>query len=271
VSSLRGPGRPAPPPPVPATPAAPAETGPEHLHPALWRAHQVARGGLRVLPSRFAELDAALPGGGWPVGALAELLLPHPGVGELRLLAPALAAVQQAGGGLMWFDPPALPCAWALADLGLDARRLVVVRPRTPLKGAARERLPAADMLWALEQALRSGQAGAVLGWLPARLPADALRRLQLAAQGHDGPAFLLRHPDAARQPSAAPLRLQLAVAVPDALRLTLLKRRGPPAAAPLLLALPPELSASAWARAEAAAVPVATPPAGAAAAGPAW
>jgi protein ImuA len=33
-----------------------------------------------------------LPGGGWPQGVVTELLLPHPGVGELRLLAPALAA-----------------------------------------------------------------------------------------------------------------------------------------------------------------------------------
>jgi protein ImuA len=48
-----------------------------------------------VLASGHAALDAQLPGGGWPVGALTELLLPHPGVGELRLLAPALAALQR--------------------------------------------------------------------------------------------------------------------------------------------------------------------------------
>ncbi len=51
-------------------------------------------------------------------------------------------------------------------------------------------------------------------------------------------------------QPSAAPLRLLLSSAGPDLLRVSLLKRRGPPLAQPLVLALPPVLSAPALARA---------------------
>lgn len=224
---------------------------PEQLHPALWRAHQMGRTGEAACPSGFAELDAQLPGGGWPARVLTELLLPHPGVGELRLLAPALAALQQLQRCLLWLDPPAAPCAWALQALGLDMRQLVVVRPRRELKAArARALLPAADMLWALEQALKSGHLGAVLAWLPARLPADALRRLQLAAQAHEGPVFLLREAEARTRPSAAPLRLLLASAGPDVLRVTLLKRRGPPPAQPLQLMLPPVLSEPALARA---------------------
>ncbi len=221
------------------------------LHPALWHAHQLARPGGSVRPSRFAVLDAALPGGGWPTQALTELLLPHPGLGELRLLAPALAAVQGAGHSLMWFDPPAAPCAWALGALGIDTAQLVVVHPRQPVRGAARQRLPAADVLWALEQALKSGHVGAVVAWLPARLPVDTLRRLQLAAQAHDGPAFVLRDVAARQQASAAPLRLLLAAAGADMLRVTVFKRRGLPLAQPLLLALPPVLSAAGLARAQ--------------------
>jgi protein ImuA len=233
-------------------PASPSATVPalDALHPALWHAHQLARPGGQVRPSRFSALDAVLPGGGWPTQAITELLLPHPGLGELRLLAPVLAAVQAGGGSLMWFDPPAAPCAWALGALGIDTAQLVVVQPRQALRGPARQRLPAADVLWALEQALKSGHVGAVLAWLPARLPADTLRRLQLAAQAHDGPAFLLRDVAARLQPSAAPLRLLLAAAGPDRLRITLLKRRGPPLAQPLDLALPPVLSAAGLARA---------------------
>ena len=60
-----------------------------------------------------------------------------------------------------------------------------------------RQLLPQADVLWALEQALKSGHVGAVLAWLPAPVKADALRRLQLAAQAHDGPAFIFREIDA--------------------------------------------------------------------------
>jgi protein ImuA len=239
-----------------------ARPAPEDLHPDLWRAHQLGRPHEAVAPSGYAELDAQLPGGGWPASVLTELLLPHPGVGELRLLAPVLAALQRQQRSLMWFDPPALPCAWTLQALGLDLRQLVVVRARHELKAArTRERLPAADVLWALEHALKSGHLGAALAWLPARLPADALRRLQLAAQGHDGPVFLLREAQARTrlnaastiQPSVAPLRLLLASAGPDLLRLTLFKRRGPPLAQPLTLALVPVLSPPALARALAA------------------
>ena len=233
-----------------------------------------------ALASGFAELDAQLPGGGWPAGVLTELLLPHAGVGELRVLAPVLAGLQNRQRSLMWFDPPAAPCAWALAALGINVAQLVVVHSRQHVKPAgpqrpkaflppppeggehtsggrafAREPLPAADILWALEHALKSGHLGAVLAWLPARLPADALRRLQLAAQAHDGPAFLLRGVQARSQPSAAPLRLLLASAGPDALRVAVLKRRGPPLAQPLTLALPPVLSAPARMRALAARV----------------
>jgi protein ImuA len=208
--------------------------------------------GKTALTSGFALLDAELPGGGWPTGVLTELLLPHAGVGELRLLAPVLAGLQRDRRSLMWLDPPAAPCAWALSALGIDVQQLVVVQSRDGLKGRARDLLPAADILWALEQALKSGHVGAVLAWLPSRLPADALRRLQLAAQAHDGPAFLLRDAQVRTRPSPAPLRLLLGSAGPDLLRVTLLKRRGPPLAQAITLTLAPVLSATALARATA-------------------
>lgn len=241
-------------PPAPAAPEAAPGAAPEDLHPALWRAHQLGRGRGTVVASGFVELDAVLPGGGWPVSTLSELLLPHAGLGELRLLAPALAAVQAQQRDVLLFDPPARPCAWVCNACGLQLQQLYVVHSRSKAQGRAGGPLPAADLLWALEQALKSGHAGAVLAWLPARLPADALRRLQLAAQGHDGPAFLLRDEAARHKPSPAPLRLLLRVAgrdSPDLLRVQLLKRRGPPLLQPLALALPPVLSAPALARAQ--------------------
>jgi protein ImuA len=216
---------------------------PEVLHPALWRGHQFGQGAGRALASGFAALDAQLPGGGWPRHVLTELLLAHPGVGEMRLLAPSLAATLRADRLVMLFDPPATLSAWALAQIGLDAERMLVVSGRSKASAEA-------GSLWALEQALRSGHVGAVLAWLPQRLRAERLRRLQLAAQGHDGPAFVLREMAARQHPTAAPLRLALQPAGPDRLALHLLKRRGPPLAAPLQLALPPVLSAAARGRA---------------------
>jgi len=258
---LAAPGAPSAPEPGPPRPGLPWP-GLEQLHPALWRAHQLGRQREAGGTSGFAPLDAELPGGGWPVRGLAELLLPHPGVGEVRLLAPALAAVQQAGRCVMLFEPPADPCGWALGACGLDVRQLVWVRSRAGPGARPREAPAAADVLWALEQALRSGHVGAVLAWLPAGLRADALRRLQLAAQSHDGPAFLLRHAQAGARPSPAVLRLLLAPAGPDLLEVRVLKRRGPPLEQPLRLELPPVLAAPARRRArrpaEAPAGPVA-------------
>jgi protein ImuA len=107
-----------------------------------------------------------------------------------------------------------------------------------------------ADLLWPLEQALRSGHVGAVVAWAPPGLKGEALRRMQLAAHAHDGPAFVLRPPAAAHQPSPAPLRLALEGAGPDALDVRVLKRCGPALEHPLRLALPPVLSETALARA---------------------
>ncbi len=267
------PALPCAPPVSPASPGAPphALRDPVALHPSLWRASQVGGGRRRVTASGFDLLDAQLPGGGWPHGELTELLLAQPGIGELRLLAPALAAVAQAGDGtaagdgavgsrcVMLFDPPAALSAWALLQQGLSSRHWLVVHSRAghgtdggpggPPRGAPRGAnrlaplLPGADLLWALEQALRSGQLGAALAWLPLSLRADALRRLQLAAQAHDGPVFMFRDAQARSRPSAAPLRLLLQPAGVDGLSLRLLKRRGPPLADALRLALPSVLT----------------------------
>ncbi len=209
---------------------------PERLRPVLWRGDQMEGSVDRALPSGFAALDAQLPGGGWPRRVLTELLLPHPGVGEIRLLGPCLTAMQRQGRLVMLFDPPARLSAQALTQLGFDVAQLLVVHTRARV-------IPGSDSLWAFEQALKSGHVGAVLAWLPPRLRADRLRRLQLAAQAHDGPAFVLREWAAQQRPTAAPLRLALRAGGADMLELKILKRRGPPLASPVLLNLPLVLS----------------------------
>jgi protein ImuA len=259
----------------PPQPSAPRATGPDPaaLHPLVWRAHQLGRQAIAAEPSGWATLDAQLPGGGWPHRALSELLLPHPGVGELRLLAHALAAVQRAGRLVMLFDPPAQLCAWAVAALGIEPEQLLVLHTRLEpglwATGGAHAAAPGrsagvapreaagggGDSLWALEQALKSGHVGAVLAWLPPRLRIERLRRLQLAAAAHQGPAFVLRESAAAAHPTPAPLRLQLAPAGGDQLTLQLLKRRGPPLEQPLQLRLPAVLGLAAARRAQAARV----------------
>ncbi len=233
---------------------------PETLHPALWRGHQLGRPVGHGVSTGFHELDEQLPGSGWPRRALSELLLPHLGIGEIRLLAPALVAVQQAGRLVMLFDPPAVLCGWALAGMGLAVEQLLLIQSASyvsvdPVRpGPSRRPVGAPARLWALEQALKSGHVGAVLAWLPPCLSPDRLRRLQLAAQAHDGPAFVLREAAAQAAPSASPLRLGLRAAGVDQLAVNVFKRRGPPLLQPVHLRLPPMLPSMAARRAAAAA-----------------
>src|SRR5262245_37944179 len=65
-------------------------------HPCIWRRGSAPLGTLDIQPSGIAELDARLPGGGWPRGALSEILIQHDGIGECSLVLPALAAMTRA-------------------------------------------------------------------------------------------------------------------------------------------------------------------------------
>jgi protein ImuA len=195
--------------------------------PDVWRGDRLAQASLPALATGFDELNAELPGGGWPHGALTELLVDGSGLGELSLLLPALARIRGEGGWTLLVAPPHPLHAPAWAAAGVDLARLVVV---SPAEGR--------DALWVLEQALTSGAPKAVLGWAP-QADARAVRRLQVAAAASSATAFLFRPLRAAREASAAPLRLALAAASQGHLAVGILKRRGAPLAAPLHLTLP--------------------------------
>jgi hypothetical protein len=195
----------------------------ELLHnPLVWRGDRLARTDASVA-SGFAELDRELPGGGWPKGGLTELLQDEEGIGELRLLLPALKNLMQAGEWIALVTPPHIPYAPAFAGCGIDPARVVVV-------AAAEEK----NRWWAAEQVLRANSAGAVLFW-PQAVDDQRLRRLQLAAQEGEAPAFLFTGIARAAQPSPSPLRILLS-AEESRLRVDVFKRRGGIMARPLLL-----------------------------------
>jgi hypothetical protein len=205
----------------------------ELLHnPLVWRGDRLARTDA-VVASGFAELDRELPGGGWPKGGLTELLQDDQGIGELRLLLPALRCLTQAGEWIALVAPPHIPYAPAFAGCGIDPARMVVV-------AAAEEK----NRGWAAEQVLRANSAGAVLFW-PQAVDDQRLRRLQLAAQESEAPAFLFMRTARAAQPSPSPLRILLS-AEETRLRVDILKRRGGFVANPLLLDVAAHSSAAA-------------------------
>jgi len=185
-------------------------------HAGVWRGRRGNRG-LPVQASGHAALDALLPGGGWPLGALSELVVECHGLGELRLLLPALRqrlGAQGGAGWLLWIAPPYIPYAPALSAAGIDlSHTLIVQAPRV------------SDALWAAEQALHSGQCANVLLWAhPVGL--QGMRRLQLAAEAGRAMVVLFRPPAALGDSTVAALRLRLCP-VPGGLRVHLLKSRG--------------------------------------------
>ena len=192
----------------------------------VWRAGQLPCA-EPALATGFDALDAELPGGGWPVASLVEVLAPQ-GRGALRLLLPALARLSRCEDRwICWVAPPWLPCATALQAAGVDISRLLLVHPK------ARQ-----DGLWAVEQSLRSGTCSAVLAW-PALDDTRWLRRLQLAAVAGEALGVLFRSPACAASPSPAALRLQLHPRRGRKLAVSILKRRGGPSGRSLQLDFP--------------------------------
>ena len=191
-------------------------------NPAIWRGDDCAPEPAAV-PSGFAALDAALPGRGWPQGALTELLLEREGIGEIRLTLPALAHVQAQQRDVVWIAPPHRPYAPALAAAGLDLARFFIVHCKAPK-----------DALWAFEQALRAPECGAAFAWLPTH-DERALRRLQVAARDGRTWGALWRRPGQRGSATAAPLRLALSPK-DGQLAVRVLKRRGAELPQPVLI-----------------------------------
>ncbi len=197
---------------------------PSSLAGLVWRGGAMASGCSGLTSSGYASLDELLPGGGWPHRGLIELLLQQNGIGEMRLLLPALQRLS--GQRIALLQPPHLPQLSGLRAQGFLPERMLWIRA---------SRL--SDVLWSAEQVLRNGSCGALLLWQGA-MRAEALRRLQMAAQASDMLCWVLRPLAMADMPSPAPLRLALRPH-PEGLRIDVLKRRGPQCLAPLLLQWP--------------------------------
>jgi protein ImuA len=181
---------------------------------SVWRADQMGSYQAAVTPTGHSALDRELPNGGWPSAALIELLLQQAGIGEMRLLRPALDVISRKR-RIALLQPPHLPQIAAWTAWGLPADRLLWIK-------TARS----ADALWSAEQILRNGSCGALVFWQQQVRP-ESLRRLHLAAQGTDILFWMMRPLACAQDASPSPLRLALRPAM-GGIDIGIVKRRGP-------------------------------------------
>jgi protein ImuA len=175
-----------------------------------------------VTSTGYPVLDKELPNGGWPSAALIELLVQQAGIGEMRLLRPALRAIAKKR-RIALVQPPHLPQIAAWTGWGMPVDRLLWVKTGR-----------SADALWTAEQILRNGSCGALLFWQQ-QVRAESLRRLHLAAQGTEILFWMMRPIACMQDASPSPLRLALRPAA-GGMAIDIVKRRGPQRDEPLFL-----------------------------------
>lgn len=154
----------------------------EHLHNKrlIWRANQQSNF-VKGNSTGFKELDQALQGG-FPEHGVVDIDTPI-GIGEIRLLLPALRARQQQHERLLVFiSAPMQINGEMLAEYGFPLEQVLIIQPQN-----------VEHALWSAEQCLRSGCAHSVLLWHQ-ELEISQAKRLQLAAEQGDALHFIFRH-----------------------------------------------------------------------------
>ncbi len=164
---------------------------------ALWRGRDQYNNDASI-STGFSALDDALPGNGWSIGCLTELMCVQQGVGELSLLLPALQRITADDQWAALINPPHVPYAPALANAGIKLDHLLIINCKDD-----------ADTLWACEQVLRAGVFAAVIGWV-GRSTAQKQRRLQLAAETGRAWATVFRPGNACKEHSPAAIRIAI-------------------------------------------------------------
>lgn len=165
--------------------------------PRVWQGPRHAQ--ATVEPTGHANLDAALPGGGLPIGALVEVLHEFDGTCEMTLLLSLIARASRTQHRIVFVNPPYIPYAPAFVAAGVDPSCLHTIKDCGD------------ESLWAAEQCLRSSTCALVACW-PRQANDRQLRRLQLAAEGGRAIGVVFRPARMAMTTSPAALRLRAGV-----------------------------------------------------------
>lgn len=148
----------------------------------LWQANHT-QSIANVLHSGFKELDIALQGGFPEYGVID--IRSQLGIGELRLLLPSILTRQQQRQTelLTFVAPPMSINSEMLAEFGFTLEQVMVVQPSLNKQ-----------VLWSVEQSLKSGCCHSVILW-HVSLSVTQVKRLQLAAEKGHCLLFIIRQP----------------------------------------------------------------------------
>ncbi len=127
-----------------------------------------------------AEIDDALPWNGLPARGLHEVFGDTAALGFCAVLLARLSEVHPQG-PILWCQQGRDLYGQGLAEFGIDPDRLIIVHGRNDT-----------DILWAMEEGLRTPGLAAVIGKLH-KIPPIAGRRLQLAAEDSGTAGIILR------------------------------------------------------------------------------
>jgi RecA/RadA recombinase len=199
---------------------------------AALRADATGRDPSRALPTGIEALDALLPEGGLPRGAVTELSVHH-GLGlstfvALRSLASAQVLARTRGGQsalVAYLDPGASLHGPGARALGVDLERILVIQPPTAELARVATRV-VSSRVFAAVVIDTVGVLGAEVGSVLATW-STAVRRVALAAEGSDTAVMLLTDRASARPlPLPVALRLELDQTGPDKLLVRVAKER---------------------------------------------
>ena len=132
-----------------------------------------------LVNSSFAELDNIVAQSPWQSQVVNEMAIDSEQHEQLSILAPTLAKLSQQGRWIVLVGASKQSINYINQMAGLDSARVLLVHPKDQTDG-----------LWAIEQALMSGNSSAVLGW-PGEINSRDLKRLQLASKRTSALAFV--------------------------------------------------------------------------------
>jgi hypothetical protein len=177
----------------------------------LQRSSHPVREAGGVISSGLEGVDGLLPDAGFRAGTLVEWVAEKGSADQLALLAARSALGEDRV--LVVIDDEETLYPPAAAALGIDLKRLILVRPGkssspSPLQTETKRQANVArvETLWALEQVLASRGVAVTFCRLE-KISARAFRRLQLAIERGGGLGFLIRPPTARGESSWSDVR----------------------------------------------------------------